>query len=175
MSGGSPHHSLIGANIGREVGNVLKGQPCLVFNSDLRVTIMPTGLKTYPDVTVVCGEPYYHPLDKDSLINPTVLFEVLSPTTEGYDRGAKWAHYRRLNSLQEYVLVSQDKARIEKFERQNDGSWKFTEANGLDESIALESPGIQLSLAEVYTQVRLPAEENEHTSLNAGSYNHPIS
>jgi len=122
MSGGTPTHSLLGANLAREVGNALKSQPCRTYNSDLRVTVMQTGLKTYPDVTVVCGDPYFHPLDKDSIINPTVVFEVLLPSTEGYDRGEKWAHYRRLDSLQEYVLVSQDKACVEKYERQNDGS-----------------------------------------------------
>ncbi len=153
MAGGSPKHSKIGNNIGGEMRNLLRGKPCDVFNSDLRVTIMQTGLKTYPDVTVVCGEAHFHPLDKDSIINPTVLFEVLSPSTEAYDRGEKWAHYRQLDSLQEYVLVSQDKALVEHYVRQDDGSWKFTAASDLGDKITLPSLGCELPLAEIYDRV----------------------
>lgn len=117
------------------------------------VTIMLTGLKTYPDVTVTCGEPYYHPLDTNSLINPMVLFEVLSPSTEGYDRGEKWASYRQLDSLQEYVLVSQHTPLVEVYARQDDGAWKFTAADALDGSVSLPSLGMTLSLAEVYEKI----------------------
>lgn len=152
MAGGSPEHSAIGNNIGREMGNLLKRGPCQVFNSDLRVTIMQTSLMTHPDVTVVCREQHRHPLDKNSSINPTVLFEVLSPTTEAYDRGEKWAHYRRLDSLQEYLLVSQNKARVEQYVRQDD-SWKFMAVEGLAASLLLPSLGCSLALAEVYDKV----------------------
>ena len=153
MAGGSPAHSEIANSIGGEVRNLLRGKPCHVFNSDLRITVMPTGLKTYPDVTVVCGETHFHPLDKNSLINPTVLVEVLSPSTEAYDRGEKWAHYRRLDSLQEYVLVSQDKARVEHYVREGDGSWKFTEVSELDGMLSLPSLNVILPLAEIYERV----------------------
>lgn len=153
MAGGSPEHSAIGNNIGREMGNLLKRGPCQVFNSDLRVTVMQSGLMTHPDVTVICGEQHRHPLDKNSIINPTVLFEVLSPTTEAYDRGAKWALYRGLDSLQEYFLVSQDKALVEQYIRQDDGSWKFTAAEGLEASLWLPTLGCTLPLAEVYDRV----------------------
>lgn len=152
MAGGSPEHSAIGNNIGREMGNLLKRGPCQVFNSDLRVTIMQTSLMTHPDVTVVCREQHRHPLDKNSSINPTVLFEVLSPTTEAYDWGEKWAHYRRLDSLQEYLLVSQNKARVEQYVRQDD-SWKFMAVEGLAASLLLPSLGCSLALAEVYDKV----------------------
>lgn len=155
MAGGSPEHSAIGNNIGREMGNLLKRGPCQVFNSDLRVTVMQSGLMTYPDVTVVCGEQHRHPMDNNSIINPTVLFEVLSPTTEAYDRGAKWALYRHLDSLQEYLLVSQDKPLVEQYVRQDDGSWKFTAAEGLEASLWLPSLGCTLFLAEVYDRVTL--------------------
>ena len=153
MAGGSPEHSAIGNNIGREMGNLLKRGPCQVFNSDLRVTVMQSGLMTYPDVTIVCGEQHRHPLDRHSIINPTVLFEVLSPTTEAYDRGEKWAHYRRLDSLQEYILVSQNKARAEQYVRQDDGSWKFTAEEGLAASLFLPSLGCSLPLSEVYDKI----------------------
>ena len=155
MAGGSPEHSAIGSNLCREMGNLLKRGPCQVFNSDLRVTIMQSGLMTHPDVTVICGEQHRHPLDKNSIINPTVLFEVLSPSTEAYDRGEKWAHYRQMDSLQEYILVSQNKARMEQYVRQDDGSWKFTAVAGLAASLLLPSLGCSLPLAEVYDKVTL--------------------
>ena len=120
MSGGTPKHSAIGNNIGGELRNLFRGQPCQVYNSDLRVGIMPIDVETYPDVTVVCGELHVNPFDKNSIINPAVIVEVLSPSTERYDRGEKWARYRRLDSLQEYLLVSQDKALVEQYVRQED-------------------------------------------------------
>ena len=153
MAGGSPEHSAIGNNIGGEMRNLLRGTPCAVFNSDLRVTVMQTGLMTYPDVTVVCGDQHRHPLDKHSIINPSVIFEVLSPSTEAYDRGEKWAHYRRLDSLQEYILVSQNKPRVEQYIRQDDGSWKFTAVEGREASLLLPSLGCSLPLSEVYDRV----------------------
>ncbi len=106
------------------------------------LTIMPNVLKTYPDVMVICGES-----------NPMVLFEVLSPSTEGYDRGEKWANYRQLDSLQEYVLVSQHTPLVEVYARQGDGAWKFTAADALGGSVSLPSLGMMLSLAEVYEKV----------------------
>ena len=158
MADGSPEHSAICNNIGGEMRSLLRGGPCAVFNSDLRVTIMQSGLMTHPDVTVVCGEQHRHPLDKHSIINPTVLFEVLSPTTEAYDRGEKWAHYRRLDSLQEYILVSQNKARVEQYVRQDDDSWKFIAVDGLEASLFLPSLGCSLPLSEVYDRVALEEE-----------------
>lgn len=157
MAGGSPNHSAIIGNVTGAAWFHLRGKPCRIFNSDLRVTVMQTGLSTYPDVTVVCGETHYHPLDEDSVINPTVIFEVLSPTTEAYDRGGKWAHYRRLESLQEYVLVSQDKALAEHYVREADGAWKFTEASGLEGVLNLPSLGCALPLTEIYDKVTFDA------------------
>ncbi len=153
MSGGSPRHSRIAANIIRRVGNALDGEPCEIYTSDLRVTIMQTGLKTYPDLTVVCGEPYFHPLDTNSLINPMVLFEVLSPSTEGYDRGEKWANYRELESLQEYVLVSQHAPLVEVYTRQEGGAWKFTATTAMDGKISLPSLGCELEMTEIYEKI----------------------
>ena len=157
MAGGTPAHSAIGSDIVREAGGRLRRSPCQVYNSDLRVTVMQTGLITYPDVTAVRGEQHFHPRDRNSLINPTVLFEVLSESTEGYDRGEKWAHYRRLDSLREYVLVSQDKARVEHYVRQDDGSWNFTAADGLDGRLTLPTLDCTLSLADIYDRVTFPA------------------
>ena len=169
MAGGSPEHSAIGNAIGGEIRSLLRGSPCSVFNSDLRVTVMQSGLMTYPDVTVVCGEKHRDPLDKNSIINPTVIFEVLSPSTEAYDRGAKWALYRGLDSLQEYILVSQDKALVEQYVRQDDGSWKFMAVEGMEASLFLPSLGSSLSLAEVYDKVMLEefAAIEEHENVFA--------
>lgn len=165
MAGGSLEHSAIGTNLAGELRSSLRGKPCQVFNSDLRVTVMQTGLKTYPDVTVVCGEPNRHPLDKDSIINPTVLLEVLSDSTEAYDRGGKWAHYQRLDSLQEYVLVSQNEARVERYVRQSDGQWLYSRTDGVESDIPLDSLGCRLPLAEIYARVTFPlAAVGIHTS-----------
>ena len=153
MSGGTPKHSAIGNNIGREVGNLFKHSPCQVFNSDLRIGIMPLDVETYPDVTIVCGEPHVNPFDKNSIINPSVIFEVLSPSTERYDRGEKWARYRRLDSLEEYLLVSQDKPQVEQYIRQEDGTWKFLSVEGREAGNAVIVLGVTLSLAEIYDRI----------------------
>ena len=166
MAGGSPKHSALISNVNGSAWSRLRGSSCQVYNNDLRITIMQTGLKTYPDVTVVCGEAHFHPLDKDSIINPTVLFEVLSPTTEAYDRGEKWAHYQQLDSLQEYILVSQHKAQVEHYVRQDDGSWKFTAASDLGAKIPLPSLGCELLLAEIYDRVTF--EESSPIAESAG-------
>ncbi len=152
MSGGTPYHSLIAGNIIRELGNLLKRGLCQVFTSDLRVGIMPIDVETYPDVTVVCGELHVNPFDKNSIINPSVIFEVLSPSTERYDRGEKWARYRRLDSLEEYLLVSQDKPEVEQYVRQESG-WSYKAVEGLDAASVLTVLGVTLPLAEIYDRI----------------------
>ncbi len=157
MSGGTPKHSAIAANITREAGNLFKRGPCQVYNSDLRVAIMPLDVETYPDVTVVCGEPRINPFDKNSIINPAVIFEVLSPSTEAYDRGEKWARYRRLDSLEEYLLVSQDTPQVEQYIRQESGLWSYMAVEGLDAAVTIL--GVLLPLAEVYDRITFPVAE----------------
>jgi Uma2 family endonuclease len=154
MAGGSPRHNRIIANLIREVDSQLVDGPCFTYPSDQRVRIPETGLYTYPDVSVVCGEPIFE--EGDTLVNPILLVEVLSENTEGYDRGAKWAHYRRLPSLREYVLVSQDRPRIERYVR-HEGGWEFTEECGLDAEVQLASVPARLSLSRVYNRVDLPS------------------
>jgi len=107
MAGGTPEHSALAMAVGRELGVALQGRPCRVFSSDLKIFIAETQLATYPDLSVVCGKLETTPEDANSVTNPTLIVEVLSDSTEAYDRGAKFAHYRRLPSLREYVLVSQ--------------------------------------------------------------------
>jgi Uma2 family endonuclease len=164
MAGGTLSHGEIANNVGGEMRSLLRQQPCRVYNSDVRVTIMQTGLKTYPDVTIVCGESHLHPFDKNTIINPAVIFEVLSPSTELYDRGEKWANYQRLESLQEYLLVSQHQPQIEHYIRQEDDSWVFTSAEGMDAVTMVL--GVPLALAEVYEKIQFPTLESVRERLH---------
>lgn len=154
MTGGSRAHNLVVTNLVGELRQQLKGRSCELYPSDLRVRVSATGLYTYPDIVAVCGEPRFDDDEQaDTLLNPTLIVEVLSPTTEAYDRGRKFEHYRTLASLQEYLLVSQEVPRIEQFLRQDDGHWLFTAASGLETDLALPSIGCRILLAEVYDKV----------------------
>ena len=153
MAGASREHNLIVGNLVAELRGQLKGRPCEVYPSDMRLNVSVTGLYTYPDVTVVCGTPRLADQHKDILLNPTVLIEVLSDSTEAYDRGRKAEHYRRIESLQAYLLVSQATPRIEKYRRQGEREWILSEAIGIDEMIELPSIQCVLALREVYDRV----------------------
>lgn len=152
MAGASFRHSVLVANIMRELGARLRQGSCLPVASDQRVQVPSTRLNTYPDVVVVCGEPEFTDDRLDTLINPTVLVEVLSESTEAYDRGEKFAHYRRIASLTDYVLVSQDKRRVEHYTRQGE-QWVLSEFNTPQDHVALSSLGCELSVAEVYAHI----------------------
>jgi len=153
MAGASREHNLIVGNLVGELRNRLRGRPCEVYPSDMRVRVEDTGLYTYPDVTVVCGGPELGDAHHDTLLNPTVLIEVLSPTTRDDDRSWKGDHYRRIPSLQEYLLVSQDEPRVQRYRRQGEREWLLTEVVGLEETVDLPSLGCALPLAEVYDRV----------------------
>jgi Uma2 family endonuclease len=159
MAGGTVDHSLIVANVIRELGNLLKGKPCRVFDSNLRVRIPRKVLYTYPDVSVICGPRETDPNDSagETLTNPRLIVEVLSPSTEAYDRGEKFDRYRELDSMVEYVLVSQETPRIETFFRQADGTWLLTPVSGLASSSKLRSVEVELPLGEVYAGVEFSA------------------
>jgi Uma2 family endonuclease len=156
MAGGTLRHSLIATNLARELGNRLQGGHCVPFNSDLRVKVEATGLWTYPDLSVICGPPQFAAGTDDTVINPTVLVEVLSESTEAYDRGRKFDHYRQIPSLQEYLLVSQAEPRIDHFVRQAEERWLLSSAVGLEGNLALPSLQISISLAEVFAKVVFP-------------------
>ena len=153
MAGGSPAHSLIATNLGREFGNHLKGRPCVPYNSDLRLKVEHTGLYTYPDLSVICGPLKFTEADKDTVTNPTLLVEVLSDSTETYDRGAKFRNYVQIPTLREYLLVSQQEPRIEQFARQENGSWLWREVAGQNAMLELASLDIIIALAEVFANV----------------------
>jgi Uma2 family endonuclease len=158
MAGASRWHNLIVTNVLRELSLQLKGRPCTTYPSDMRVKISPTGLYTYPDVTVVCGEAQFEDHQQDTFLNPTLIVEVLSESTEAYDRGGKFAHYRKLASLMEYVLITQTKPHVEHYVRQADHRWLLAEADSLSDSIHLPSIDCHLALAEVYDKVDIVGE-----------------
>jgi Uma2 family endonuclease len=158
MAGASRWHNLIVTNVLREFSLQLKGRPCTTYPSDMRVKVSPTGLYTYPDVIVVCGEAQFEDHQQDTLLNPTLIVEVLSESTEAYDRGGKFAHYRKLPSLMEYVLIAQTKPHIEHYVRQPDNRWLLAEADSLPDTVHLASIDCRLALAEVYDKVDIVGE-----------------
>ena len=160
MAGGSPTHSRIKTNVLGELRSRLKGNPCAPFDSDLRIKC-PTGLYTYPDASVICSELEYDDEQQDTVLNPTLLMEVLSKSSEAYDRGKKFDHYRKIPSLREYVLISQDEPMIQRFLRNEDDTWTLSAVADLNQSIRLQSLGIELPLAEVYERVDFTAEVSE--------------
>ncbi|WP_438002050.1 Uma2 family endonuclease [Sorangium sp. So ce185] len=149
MAGGTPEHARLCLSVGAELRAHLRGRPCVVYSSDLRVRVQATGLSTYPDVSVVWSRLECDPEDADAALNPIVLIEVLSDSSEAYDRGQKFAHYRCIPSLREYVLVSQHEPRIEVFHRNEDGSWTLREARA-GEGAELQAIGCTLSVDDVY-------------------------
>lgn len=152
---GLTHNRLAIATIG-ELRPQLRRGPCEVFGSDMRVAITSTGLYCYPDASVCCGGPQLLDGHKDTLLNPTLIVEVLSPSTEAYDRGRKFGHYRAIESFREYLMVSSELIGAELFARQSDGRWTLMmEANRLEDTIELESVGCRLKLADLYEKVEL--------------------
>jgi Uma2 family endonuclease len=152
MAGASREHNLIAGNLFGDIRAQLRNHPCEVYVADMRVRVTATGLYTYPDVVAVCGEPQFLDSELDTLLNPSVIIEVLSPSTEADDRGNKFAHYRRLESLQEYVLVAQDRVRVERFTRQGD-EWLLTELSRLEDTLRLASIGCEMAVREIYAKV----------------------
>ncbi|MDB5313396.1 MAG: hypothetical protein JWO38_7598 [Gemmataceae bacterium] len=152
MAGASRQHNELKENLSIEIGSRLKGGPCRTYSSDQRVNVDRTGLYTYPDLLIVCGRPEFDPKDTDTLVNPQVIIEILSKSTESYDRGVKFLHYRRLPSVREYVLVSQDRMLVERFVRQSDETWVLTT---FDQSVefALATVPVRIPLADVYRGV----------------------
>lgn len=153
MSGASRWHNLVTTNLSGELRAQLKTRSCEVYSSDQRVHIPATGLYTYPDVVVVCGEPRFEDRLLDTLLNPRLLIEVLSPTTEGYDRGKKFEHYQSVDSLLEYLLVDPARPRLEHYLRQDGNRWVLTVLESLDATVALTSIQCELPLAEIYDKV----------------------
>lgn len=153
MTGASMRHNLIVANTIGLLHAQLLNRPCTVFPSDLRLKIEVTGLYTYPDASVLCDAINYADLREDTVANPTVIIEVLSPSTENYDRGNKYLHYRTIPTLREYLIIAQEQVRIEHYLRHGERQWLLEEYFHDDQQITLRSIGCQLTLSEIYAKV----------------------
>jgi Uma2 family endonuclease len=151
MSGGTPDHARVTLNVGASLKQALRGKPCTVYSPDLRVRVLATGLGTYPDATVICGKVELDPADRKghTALNPRVLVEVLSRSTEDYDRGDKLGSYKQIPSLEEVVLVAHDRREVEVVRRESDGSWSRHVA-GDGQTVVLASLGCEITVAEIY-------------------------
>jgi Uma2 family endonuclease len=155
MAGASERHNLISLNVGAELRTQLRGRNCRVYPSDMRVRIPATGLYTYPAIIVVCGKPQFEDREQDTLLNPTLIVEVLSASTENYDRGRKFQNYRSLASLTEYLLIAQDEVHLEHYLRRPDQQWLLTETQDRQGTLHLPTIECTLAVAEVYDKVEI--------------------
>lgn len=152
MAGGTTDHGAISSNIVRTLGNALVPRDCRVYGSDVKLHT-GDGINTLPDISAICGEHQYYLGKKDVVLNPLLVVEVLSPSTEGYDRGEKFDHYQTIESLQDYLLVEQDEARVLLFTRRN-SHWEMREVKGMDGAVHLPSVDVTLALADVYASIK---------------------
>ena len=157
LPGASRKHNIIAVHVSGELYIQLRTRSCEIYTNDMRVKVSAAGLYTYPDVVVVCDEPRFEDTHFDTLLNPTVLIEVLSPSTAAYDRGEKFASYQKLDSLCEYVLISQDRVRVEHYLRQEQ-AWDLTEFRSLSDAFRLTSIECELSLQAIYAKVQFSEE-----------------
>ena len=157
MAGASYNHSLITANLSRRLGNQLEAGPCTVLANDMRLRVELADACAYPDIVVLCERPVFHDSRRDVLTNATLVAEVLSPSTEGYDRGGKFALYRGLPSLRQYVLIAQDRPAVDLFTRQADGRWLLAAYTDPATPIHFASIGCTLTLGEIYDKVEFEA------------------
>jgi len=167
LAGGTPTHAALASQVILAVGPALRDGPCRLYSSDLRVCVEDTGLTTYPDLTVICGPLRPAPHDANAATNPTVLVEVLSPSTEAFDRGEKFAHYQQIPSLQDYVLVGSEVARVEVYHRLGDGSWRLTVAK-TGASVRVESLGLDLAVDALYEGIELAPRSLWERDVGAG-------
>ena len=157
MAGASREHNLIVTNLVREVSGLLRGRPCETYSNDMRVRVSPARY-TYPDMVVACDGPEFEDSSQDILLNPVVLMEVLSPTTEKDDRSWKFAHYRHLATLTDYVMLSQYQPLVEHYTRNSDDKWVLTDLRGLSSVLRLPSIGCELSFSVIYERVEFPPD-----------------
>ena len=165
MAGESVAHSRICVNLTTEVSFKLRGKPCEALSPNMKVRTSTASLFSYPDLTIVCGEPQFHDTKKDVLINPRVIFEVLSPSTEKYDRGVKFSRYRMGNeTLSDYILIAQETSLLEHYHKESDGRWIYLSYNYLDDIFRLNELEIEIPLEFIYDRVGIQPqtrEENE--------------
>ena len=152
MAGGRHAHNTVSANLLTALFVAYRGRPCIAYNSDQRVKSQVSGIYTYPDISALCGRPQFEDAHQDTLLNPSLIVEVLSESTESYDRGAKFAHYRTIPSVQEYVLISQTERRVERFVRQPDNKWLMEELVG-DAVLHIDTGDVDVPLDTLYDKV----------------------
>jgi Uma2 family endonuclease len=162
MTGASTNHNRIVGSTYAALYAQLREHPCDILANDMRVKVPVTGLYTYPDISILCEEPQFEDSEVDTLLNPAVIVEVLSPSTEAYDRGKKFQHYRTIPSFQEYVLISQDNVRVEHYRRQENDKWEMADAHTLDAAITLPSVGCTLRLSDIYEKAQFDNPERLH-------------
>jgi Uma2 family endonuclease len=155
MAGASYAHNRLSTNIAANLHLALRNKPCVVLGSDMRVKIAEVNAYFYPDVVIVCGQPQFEDEQEDTLLNPTVVIEVLSPSTKAFDRGEKFAAYQRIPTLREYLLVAQDRMQVEQYVRQPGGEWQRTEYTDLAQKVHLPSVGIDVPVELIYEGVNL--------------------
>ena len=156
LSGASYFHNVVKDNLIGCIGNALKGSPCRTLSSDMRAKIPRAHSYSYPDIVILCGEPEFADDKFDILLNPTAIIEVLSPSTERFDRRGKFRRYQRIESLQEYVLVAQDEMLCERFVRGSDESWVLTTFDDPAGAFAMVTGSVKILLSEIYRGVELP-------------------
>lgn len=166
MTGAKEPHNLIAGNTFAALHAQLRQRPCRVYPSDMRVKVSATGLLTYPDITVVGGQPQFNDDVRDTIVNPVVIVEVLSASTERYDRGMKFQHYRTIDTLKEYILISQNSRRIEQYTRQDQGLWLLHEYIAPDAQIPIRSIDCFLLLDDVYEKVEFEQDDTDLPPLN---------
>ena len=159
MAGGGRGHNEVLLNIITELNSQFRGRSCRVYFQDIRLRVAASGLYTYPDAMALCGEPKFEgkPGDPPSLLNPAVIFEVLSPSTQAFDRGDKFTRYRRLQTLRDYVLVSARDMRVEHHHLRDDGVWTYLDHRAPESIVELASVGCELTIAEIYERVTFPS------------------
>jgi Uma2 family endonuclease len=164
MAGGGDTHSLVKSNVVRHLGNILSKRRCRVYDSDMKVKVEASGLNTFPDASIVCGQSKFNSEKRHTLLNPGAIFEVLSESTEAYDRGEKFWHYRHIPSLKTFVLVSTAQARVEVFELGEDDQWQLTTFDGFDATLRLKHYDLEIPLSGLYETTDLdpatPREDN---------------
>jgi Uma2 family endonuclease len=153
MAGAGEPHNLVVMNIAAQIHSQLRSGDCRTYANDMRVRVSVTGLYTYPDIVVVCGVPQFLDGRRDTLLNPTLIVEVLSPSTEAYDRGRKFEHYQSVDSLKQYLLVASERVHADLYTRQAGGQWLLTAAGSIEDTIDLESVGCRITLRDCYDKV----------------------
>lgn len=164
VAGAGYAHNLLASKLIQLLAPDADKRGCEVLPSDMRVKISELGKYTYPDVTVTCGKAELEDAHDDTLLNPVVIFEILSDSTERYDRGTKFAHYQKLPSLRVYVLVAQDRARVEIYTRQDGGFWRYEAFEGPEALVALEPPGARFTLAQLYEGILTVPEADANSA-----------